>query len=383
MITWWNVSDCNYLLSQSKHNLLWKMIDVLQETLCDHFSDDTLTSCCFLTKAINRQLAYHWFKRFDIVPENASFAPFPALRIRGHKGFTVMSLCPLFTDYKPIRSLFCLLSESIETAVSELGMIGRFTSLHRIQSLVLSVRGDYLPDIESLLWQHCQCPDVSITGNVSLRGQQQFRRHHFKGRSWDHIVSLSASSSIMFTPHGRRITLDMLTAKNLRELHLKNTSMSSQTWNRFLAKISIPDLSLLEIDGHVSLNMVCSFLSRHIGVTSLTLGASIVPRSSRFEVMVLPHLTHLQAPVRLALPFLRVNTTLTRLSLQQDPQSTIKDFREVLLSLVGTAVYSLAFHVDAERMQEFGALYVPTCLRSVQSLSLKATDVFSPSMLVR
>ena len=359
------------------------MIDVLQDILCDHFSDDTLTACCFLTKAINRKIAYYWFRRFEIVPENGPHPPFPGLRIRGHRGFTVMSLCPLFVDYQPVRSLFCLLSESIDMAASELELIGRFTSRHPIGSLVLCVRGDYLPEIEPLLWQHCRCPDISIFGNVSLRGEQKFRRHRIQGRSWDHLASFTASSPIMFTPHARRITLDIMSARNLRELRLTNSPMSGKTWNHFLTRISIPDLTLLEIDGRLTLKSVCSFLRRHVGITSLTLGASILPRSYHSEIVVLPHLSHLQAPVRLALPFLRVNTTLTRLSLQQDFQSTVRDFRETLSSLVGKTVYSLSVSAEAEKMQEFGAHYIPTCLRFVQTLSLNTTDVFSSSMLVR
>lgn len=358
------------------------MIDVLQETLCDHFSDDTLTACCFLTKAINRKIAYYWFKRFAIVPENAPLVLYPGLRIRAHKSYAVMSLCPFFTDYQPIRSLFCTLSESTDTAASELESIGHFTNLHPIKSLILYIRGDYLSDIEPLLWLHCRCPDITIIGDVSLRNERKFRPHHFKGQSWDHITSLSASSPAMFTTYGRRITLDLITARHLQELRLTDSSMSGKTWSRFLARMSIPDLTVFEIDGNVSLKVVCSFLARHTGVDNLILGTSILSRSCHSEIAVLPRLMYLQAPVRLALPFLRVNTALTRLTLLRDSQSTTKDFREVLLSLVGTSVYSLTLPVDAESMQELGALHIPTCLRFVQTLSLNVTDVFSPPMLV-
>ena len=144
----------------------------------------------------------------------------------------------------------------------------------------------------------------------------------------------------------------------------------------------MPNLTTPDIDGRVPLDSLCSFLARHTGVESLTLGNSISSRSCQSKIVVLPNLSSLHAPARLALPFVRVNTTLARLHLRQDAQSTVKDLRETLLLLVGTAVYSLTLTVDAEGMEALGASHIPVCLRFVQIFSLSAADNFSHSMLV-
>ena len=275
-----------------------------------------------------------------------------------------------------------MLSRSRDEAASELESIGRFTSLHPIKSLTLYIRGDYLSDIASLLLQHCRCPDVTLFGDDVYQEATKSRRRHFKDQSWDHLTSLSASSPVLFDPYGRQVTLSMMSSQHLRDLHLTDDSLSPRGWTFFLGRATIPNLTTLDIDGRAPLDSLCSFLTRHIGVENLTLGTSILSRSCQSKIVVLPNLSSLHAPARLVLPFLRVNTTLARLHLRQDAQSTIKDLRETLLLLVGTAVYSLTLTVNAEGMEALGASHIPVCLRFVQIFSLSTADNFSHSMLV-
>ena len=358
------------------------MIDILQETLCDYFPDDTLTSCCFLTRAINRKVSYYWFKRFEIIPYDGFQTPSAGFRIRGHKGYAVLSLCPFFTDYKPTQTLFCALSRSRDETVSELESIGRFTSLHPIQSLTLYVQGDYLSDIVPLLSQHCRCPDLSVVGDFIYREGPKLRRRHFKDQSWDHLTSLSASSPILFNPYGRHITRRMMSSQHLRDLCLHDKTLSSRGWTLLLGRVTIPNLTIFKVNGRVPMDSLCSFLARHTRVEDLTLGTSIHSRSCQSKIVVLPNLLSLHTPVRLALPFLRVNTTIARLNFRKDPQSTVRDIREALLLLVGTAVYHLTLSVNAEVMEALSAPHIPVCLRLVEILSLSAVGNFTHPMLV-
>ena len=243
---------------------------------------------------MNQKISYYWFKRFGIVPHDA-----PGLRILEHKGYAVLSLCQFFTDYRPIRTLFCTLSSERDMAVSELESIGRFTSLHPIESLTLYIRGNYLSEIVPLLSQNCRCPDLSLVGDIIYQEETKFRRRRFKDQSWDHLVSLSASSPILFNSYGRQIALNMMSSQHLQELRLDDKSLSPRGWALLLSRVSIPNLTVFDIDGRVSLDSICSFLARHIGVQELTLGSSILSRSYQSNVVVLPNLSSLHAPAQI------------------------------------------------------------------------------------
>ena len=167
----------------------------------------------------------------------------------------------------------------------------------------------------------------------------------------------------------------------LRELHLSDKSLPGKTWHTFLLKISLPNLTVFEFEGQATLKTVCTFLDRHCKINDLTLGSSVSSRVCRPKTFMLPQLTTLRAPARLALPFVRVAPTVTHLTLKRDAWSTGEDVSEVLLSLVGTSVRFLSLDIDEDKMVAFNAPYTPTCLRFVQHLSI-SSSVFTEGMFV-
>ena len=238
----------------------------------------------------------------------------------------------------------------------------------------------------SFLLRYPACREVSFFGDLSPFEEHlvEYPRHpmsHFDCDSWNHLTSFSAHSPILLGYSGRPVALAMAQGCFLRELHLSDKSLPGKTWHTFLAKISLPNLTVFEFEGQATLKTVCAFLDRHCKINDLTLGSSISSRVWRPKTFVLPQLTTLRAPARLALPFIRVAPTLAYLTIKRDAWSTGEDVSENLLSLVGTSVRVLSLDIDEDRMNAFNAPYTTTCLRFVRHLSI-SSSVFTEGMFV-
>ena len=90
----------------------------------------------------------------------------------------------------------------------------------------------------------------------------------------------------------------------------------------------------------------------------------------------------LRAPARLAVPFVRVCPTLLYLFIRREEQLAEKDYRAIVLSLVGTKVTTLIIDINEECMAALDEPYVPTCLRYIHHITFQCRETYSLPMLV-
>ena len=362
--------------------MVWKVVDVIQERFCDRLPDETLTACCFITKALNRKFSYYWFKRYGIIVSTVPYAQTTNFYFTNHKAFHVLPLCRLFPDYQPTSSLSCALSKDRDVAVLELNLLGRFIHLQTPWALMIRVRRDYLSDVASFFLQYRGCCEITISGEHIRAGGRGQPQHHFRSNSWNHITSFAACSPVLFDHQGRRLVVAIAHNHSLRELRLIDQSARGRMWGILLPQLAIPNLVVFEIDGKVSLNNVAVFLARHCKVANLTLGNSITSRRWRPAAIVLPCLQTLRAPARLAAPFVRVCPTLLFLFIRREEQLAEQDYRTIILSLVGAKVTTLIIDINEQCMTALDEPYVPTCLRHIHHITFQSREAFSLPMLV-
>lgn len=310
---------------------------------------------------------------------------FPSLSVRKYEGFRTMFMCPFLTGYRPPYFLSCFLSREKDRAVQELSFIRRFIKTQRPSSFTVYVHQNLRPEIVSLL-QDTEVRRFRLCSAAALGFQPGVRKHpqrHFESGVWNHLTSFSAQSPCMFTALGQRIILAITQGGSIEELRLTDTTISGKAWNSLLSKLTVPKLSVFEVEGRVTLKALWDFLSRHRTVKELKIGDPIRTPIQSIDSFSLPSLTRLRAPGSSALPFLRGSRAIKDLGVVfEGGSSTSRSFREFLKYLPETGVSDVNLDVDSQSVLVLEEDCIERCFRRVECLSLNLGRAEFPNWLL-
>lgn len=243
---------CQYF--QAKPPLLVRVVEAMQHAFFAYLSDEDITTCCLVSKQCSLLFSHPWRARVGIVATMGKDVKFPSLSVRKYEGFRTMFMCPFLTGYRPPYFLSCFLSREKDRAVQELSFIRRFIKTQRPSSFTVYVHQNLRPEIVSLL-QDTEVRRFRLCSAAALGFQPGVRKHpqrHFESGVWNHLTSFSAQSPCMFTALGQRIILAITQGGSIEELRLTDTTISGKAWNSLLSKLTVPKLSVFEVEGHLT-----------------------------------------------------------------------------------------------------------------------------------